>query len=325
MSDGNSEDYAKGQPILGAALTRAGGTPYVAHWGTGSVDHYVKLAHYGIENALLQLIAETYDLMKCGLHYTNSQLSAIYQQWNETELNSYLVEKAAEVLLISEAEVGHQIVDLILDKAVQSGSGRRVVQAALGLKVNVPTIAAAASIRDMTSWTQESVVANRRPQGVARALPSDPESLVKRLRAALFMGMLATYAQGMALLRTASQTYNYGLDLGGVARLWRNGCALRATVLDKIQAAYANQRDLLNLLLDLRLGEEMMQREDSLRSVLCLATQLGMPARALTASLDYWDNYRSAWLLANLTQSLRNHFAAPDCERADCPRIFRTV
>jgi 6-phosphogluconate dehydrogenase len=324
MPGGDPEAYARLRPMLEATAAQAGGTQCVAYLGPGAAGHYVKMMHNGIEYAVLQLIAETYDLMKRGLHYSNEQLSAIYRLWNGTELNSYLIEKTAEVLLVSDNTVGQKLVDVILDKAMQKGTGKWAVQAALDLQVPVPTIGAAVTMRNMTLLKPERIIASRRLRGPASVLPLDADGFVNQLRGALYMGIVAAYAQGMVVLNTASQTYNYGLDLATVARIWRGGCIIRAALLEKIQAAYGSQRDLPNLLLDLPVGEQMMQREDSLRAVLCLAIQLGLPTTALMASLGYWDSYRSAWLPANLIQALRDSFGAHGYERIDRPGIFHT-
>ncbi len=324
MAGGPATAYAKVQAMFEATAAKVGGEACAAYLGPGAVGHYVKMVHNGIEYGLLQAIAETYDVMKRGLGLSDDELSGIYRRWNEGELNAYLVETTACIFQVSDVQTGKRLVDVILDESRQKGTGKWTVPEALDLQVPTPTIDAAVMMRDLSMFKDEREMASQRLKGPAKPFQVEAGTVVEHLRAALYVSMIAAYAQGLAMLHVASQTYNYGLDLGKVARIWRGGCIIRAALLEKIRTAYQRQANLPNLLLDLPFGQEVMERQDSLRTVTCLAAQMGLPVPALMAALGYWDSYRSAWMPANLIQAQRDYFGAHSYERVDQPGTFHT-
>ena len=325
MPGGNREAYRRVQPIFEAVAAKAGGEPCVVYLGPGAVGHYVKMVHNGIEYGLMQLIAETYDLMKRGLGLDSGQLQAVYENWNRTELASYLVEITARIFHQLDDKTGKPLVELILDQAAQKGTGKWTAQEAMDLQTPVPTINAAVAMRDLSGQKSERVAASQILGGAARAFSGNRESFILQLQNALYAGMIVTFAQGLALLRAASQAYNYGLNLESVARLWRGGCIIRADLLEDIRSAYASQPDLSNLLMEAPLAQKVLARQDDWRAVVRTAVELGIPAPALTASLVYFDGWRSAWLPANLIQAQRDYFGAHTYKRVDAEGVFHTI
>jgi 6-phosphogluconate dehydrogenase len=301
-----------------------GGEPCVTFLGPGSAGHYVKMVHNGIEYGLIQLIAETYDLMKRGLGLSNDELRDIYERWMKTELNGYLVEITSEIFRRVDEKTGERLIDVILDEAKQKGTGKWTSQDAMELQVPVPTIDAAVSMRDMSALKSERAAAGQLFDGPDSSFHGDREAALNQLRDGLYVSTVLTYAQGMALLGKASTAYNYGLDLQEVARIWRGGCIIRALLLEDIRAAFRAKPDLPNLLMDPHLSQEVLTRQDALRAVVTTAVQLGIPLPGMAASLAYFDSYRSAWLPASLIQAQRDYFGSHTYERVDERGVFHT-
>lgn len=324
MPGGPREAYDRVGQILEAAAAKVGGDPCVTYLGPGSAGHYVKMVHNGIEYGLMELIAETYDLLHRGLGLTPGELAAIYDRWNQGELNSFLLEITAKIFGRQDDQTGKPLIDLILDKAKQKGTGMWTSWDAMDLQVGTPSIDVAVVMRDLSGYKGEREAAAQVLSGPRLSFEGDKERFVGKLQNALYAGMIITYAQGMALLKTASQTYGYGLDLEAVARIWRGGCIIRAALLEDIRAAFKAKGDLANLLLDPRLGQAVMTRQTDLRDVVCAATELGLPAAGLMGSLAYYDAYRSARLPANLIQAQRDFFGAHTYERVDAAGTFHT-
>ncbi len=324
MPGGPREAYDRVASVLKAAAAQVNGEPCVAYLGPGSAGHYVKMVHNGIEYGLMELIAETYDLLKRALGLQPRDLAAIFELWNQDELNSFLIEITPKIFRRLDDKTGQPLVDLILDKAKQKGTGMWTSEEALHLQVGTPTIDMAVVMRDLSGFKSEREAAARvlaRPQ---IAFAGDRQLFIRRLKNALFACLITTYAQGMALLKKASETYGYGLNLEAVARIWRGGCIIRSALLEHIRSAFLAQADLPNLLLDPYLRQEFMSREDDLRQVVIVATELGLPAAAMMATLAYVMAYRSAQLPANLIQAQRDYFGAHTYERVDAPGTFHT-
>jgi 6-phosphogluconate dehydrogenase len=324
MPGGPREAYDRVAPVLQAAAAQVNGEPCVAYLGPGSAGHYVKMVHNGIEYGLMELIAETYDFLKRALGLQPLDLAAIFEQWNQEELNSFLIEITPKIFRRLDDKTGQPLVDLILDKAKQKGTGMWTTEEALHLQVGTPTIDMAVVMRDLSGFKSEREVAARvlgRPQ---IAFAGDRQLFISRLKNALFASLIITYAQGMALLKKASETYGYGLNLEAVARIWRGGCIIRSALLEHIRSAFLARADLPNLLLDPYLRQEFRSREDDLRQVVIAAAELGLPAAALMASLAYIIAYSSAQLPANLIQAQRDYFGAHTYERVDAPGTFHT-
>jgi 6-phosphogluconate dehydrogenase len=323
MPGGPREAYERVRPALEAAAARVDGDPCVAYLGPGAAGHYVKMVHNGIEYGLMRLIAETYDLMRRGLGFTDDELAGTYEQWNRMEPASYLVEITAHIFRQVDERTGRRLIDVILDEARQKGTGMWASQEAMELQVPTPTIDVAVAMRHLSMLKREREMAARGLGGAPHAIP-DREGFASRLRNALYAGMIVTFAQGMALLRAASRAYAYDLDLETVARLWRGGCIIRSALLEKIRAACRDRPDLPNLLLDPALGGDVAARQEDFRAVACAAIQAGIPAPGLHVALAYFDGYRSDWQPANLVQAQRDYFGAHSYERVDAKGTFHT-
>jgi 6-phosphogluconate dehydrogenase len=324
MPGGPKAAYERVRPIFEAAAAKVDGDPCVTWLGPGSAGHFVKMIHNGIEYGLMQLLAETYDLLKRGLALNDDQLGDVYGRWNTGELNGYLVEITSRIFSKRDAKTGHRLIDEILDVAGQKGTGMWTSRTAMELQVPIPTIDLAVAMRDMSLLAKEREQAGAVYQPPPRRFTGDRDTFLGRLPRALFAGVLITYAQGLALLAVASDTYGYRLDLEAVARIWRGGCIIRAALLEDIRAAFQARPGLPNLLLDPGLARKVMADQDSLRQVVCRAAELGLPAPGLMVSLGYLDAYRSARLPANLIQAQRDYFGAHTYERIDAKGAFHT-
>ncbi len=324
MPGGPREAYERVRPIFEAVSAHVNDDPCVTYLGPGSAGHYVKMVHNGIEYALMQLIAETYDIMKSGLGLTDDELHAVYEKWNQAELNSYLVEISAQIFATVDPNTAKRLIDVILDVAKQTGTGKWTSQDAMDNGVPVPTIDAAVAMRDLTKFETERRDASRVLQGPPSRTDMERATMESALRNALYAAMILAYAQGMHLLWVASQNYHYELNLEAVARIWRGGCIIRAAVLEDIRAAYKANPQLPLLLLDPHLAATLSARQQHLRTVVAAAAQQGIPTPALMASLAYYDAFRAAWLPANLIQAQRDYFGAHTYERNDEKGVFHT-
>ena len=321
MAGGARIAWDEVSPILTAIAAKADdGDPCVAFMGARGAGHYVKMVHNGLEYGDMQLIAEAYDLLRRCAGCSARDLAGIFRSWNEGELESYLIEITARVLDQTD-DTGLPLVELIVDEAQQRGTGKWMSQEALDLGVPVPTVTAAVEARMLSTFKDERVAASRILRG------PDPVSvgshaagraaLVDAARDALYASRIALYAQGMALLRRASDEYGYAIDLAGVARVWRAGCILRAARLSDIQAAFERDAGLVNLMLDGTFCDALAVRQTAWRDVVQTATQRGIPMPATSASLAYYDGYRSAVGPANLIQAQRDLFGAHTYRRVD--------
>jgi 6-phosphogluconate dehydrogenase len=324
MPGGARKAYERVRPVFEAIAARAEGEPCVTYLGPGSAGHYVKMVHNGIEYGLMELIAETYHLMKQSMGLSNDQLHEIYAQWTHTELNSFLIEITSNILAQKDNRTGKYLVDVILDEAGQKGTGLWTSQEAMTLGVPLPTVDLAVVMRELSDLKKDRVNASRIESVVDKSFKGNKETLLGQIRQALYAAMLITYSQGMSLLRVASETYRYDLKLEDIARIWRGGCIIRADLLKKIVSAYAAKPGLSNLLLDPGFVSEIMERQESLRAVVQVAVELAIPAPGLMTSLAYMDGYRSSWLPANLIQAQRDYFGAHSYERVDAAGVFHT-
>lgn len=323
MPGGSRAGYDRIEHILKPVSAQVNGDPCVAFLGTGSAGHYVKMVHNGIEYGLMQLIAETYDLMKRGMGMDSESISAVYDRWDKSELNSYLMEITAQIFHYKE-EKGKLLLDFILDRAMQKGTGKWTSSDAMELLVPTPTIDVAVAMRNLSGYLTERKDAGALLGGPGGKIEGDREPFLDSLKKALHASMLLTYAQGMGLLKKAGSAYGYGLDLETVARIWRGGCIIRAAVLEKIRDAYREKPDLPNMLLSPHFAPVMNGLQASLRSVVQAAAGAGIPVPGLMASLAYYDAYRSTWLPANLIEAQRDYFGAHTYERTDLPGFFHT-
>lgn len=316
--------YERVRPMLEAAAAKVDGEPCVALIGPRSAGHYVKMMHNGIEYGLLQLIAEVYDLLHRGLGLANDEIAAIFEEWHQGESNSYLLGITIEVLRRVDPDTGKPLVDLILDQAAQKGTGSWASQDAFQLHVPTPTIDVAVAMRNLSSYKQERVAGSQVLGGQIGSFEGDRGQLVAQARAAFWAASVITYAQGFHQMAVASRTYDYGLDFGTIARIWRGGCIVRARLLEDIRQAFAARPDLPSLLLDPTLGRAVAERQQAMRAVVGAAVALGIPAPALSVSLAYFDGFRSERLPANLIQAQRDYFGAHTYQRIDKPGTFHT-
>ncbi|MCB0209883.1 MAG: NADP-dependent phosphogluconate dehydrogenase [Anaerolineae bacterium] len=324
MPGGSQHAYERVRPIFEAVAAKVNGEPCVTYLGPGSAGHYVKMVHNGIEYGLMQLIAESYDLLKRGLGLSDDALHTIYATWNEAELQSFLVEITSDIFRQVDERTGRRLIDVILDEAGQKGTGMWTSQNAMELQMPTPTIDIAVAMRDMSGYKIQREKASQLLKGSVSTFQGERDGFVEQLRKALYFGFIVTYAQGFALLQRASEVYAYDLNLAEVARIWRGGCIIRSALLEDIRAAFQERTQLPHLLLDPNLAEAVMTRQADMRTVVHTAVTLGLPTPGLMTSLAYFDAYRSAWLPANLIQAQRDFFGAHTYERIDTKGVFHT-
>jgi 6-phosphogluconate dehydrogenase len=324
MPGGPKDAYERVRLVFEAAAAKVNGDPCVTYLGPGSAGHFVKMVHNGIEYGVMQLLAETYDLMKRGLGLNDDELHVVYALWNKGELNGYLVEITSHIFSKQDEKTGKRLIDEILDVAKQKGTGMWTSQSAMELQVPIPTIDLAVAMRDLSVFEKEREQASTIYQRPIRWFTGDRDTFIKQLGRALYAAMVITYAQGMALLTVASGKYGYQFDLEAVARIWRGGCIIRAALLEDICAAFHARRELPNLLLDPRLSRKLIEHQEDLRQIVSHASESGVPIPGLMVSLGYLDAYRSAWLPDNLIQAQRDYFGAHTYERIDAKGTFHT-
>ncbi|VWB11336.1 6-phosphogluconate dehydrogenase [Burkholderia pseudomultivorans] len=325
MPGGQRDAYDLVEPILKqiAAKAPSDGEPCVAYMGPDGAGHYVKMVHNGIEYGDMQLIAESYAVLKDVAGLTNEELGAVYTEWNQGELDSYLIEITSTIFGKKDDETGKHLVDVILDRAAQKGTGKWTSQNALDLGVPLPLITESVFARVLSSLKTERVAASKILSGPAAApFDGDRAAFVEAVRRALYLSKVISYAQGFAQLRTASQEYGWNLDLGTIAKIFRAGCIIRARFLQKITDAYANDAALANLLLDPYFQDIAAKYQASLRDVVIAAVKAGVPVPAFASAVAYFDSYRSERLPANLVQAQRDFFGAHTFERTDKPGSF---
>ncbi len=324
MPGGTRKAYALVEPILRAIAARVDEEPCVAWMGPRGAGHLVKMVHNAIEYGDMQLIAEAYDLLNRGLGLSARQIQEVFSQWKEGPLSSYIIEITAKIFTVIDEETNNPLLEMILDQAGQKGTGRWTVQAALDLGIPVSTISAAIDARMISSYRQE-----RQEAALAFPLPVLPlahhhDALIRTLGDALYVAKICSYAQGMALLRLASAEYDYSLDFCEIARIWRGGCIIRARLLDDIRAAFQEKPDLANLLLAPFFRDALLLRQEALREIVSLAVKAGIPLPGMSASLAYFDSYRSPRLPTNLIQAQRDYFGAHTYRRVDREGVFHT-
>jgi len=325
MPGGSKAAWETVSPIFNAISAKADdGQPCVGYVGARGAGHYVKMVHNGIEYGDMQLIAEVYDVFSRGLGMTAAEIGDVFAEWNGGELKSYLVEITADVLSQIDPETGTPLVDLILDEAQQKGTGKWMSQNSFDVGAPIPTVNAAVESRLISALKAERVAASAVLAGPSTTYTGDRARLIDAARQALYASKVTSYAQGMALLRMASAEYGYDVDPGEVARIWRAGCIIRATLLEDIRAAFARDPQLVNLLTDPSFSAAVSARQSAWREFVQVAVGLGIPVLATSASLAYYDAYRSARLPANLTQGQRDYFGAHTYRRLDRAGSFHT-
>lgn len=326
MPGGPVEAWQAMRPLFEAIAARVDGEPCVAHIGPGGAGHYVKMVHNGIEYGDMQLICEAYAIFRAA-GFTADEMAAVFERWNEGELQSYLIQITAKALAQKDDETGRPLVDLILDKAGQKGTGQWTLVNAAEHAVVVSTINAAVEARVLSSKKAERVAASTRLAGPSPAIGGDRAALVAKVHDALYASKIVSYAQGLDLMRTVSMQRGWNLDLGAIAALWRGGCIIRARFLNRITEACRADPALPNLMLAPFFNGVLARTQQAWREVVALAVSQGLPVPAFSASLAYYDSLRSARLPANLLQAQRDFFGAHTYERIDKPagQTFHTA
>ncbi len=295
------------------------GEPCCDWVGQGGAGHFVKMVHNGIEYGDMQMICETYQLMKAGLVMSNPEMHEVFAEWNEGELDSYLIEITRDILGYKD-EDGNEVVDLILDTAGQKGTGKWTAIAALDEGQPLTLIGEAVFARCLSALKDERVRASKTLKASVKPFDGDKQAFIQDLRQALYASKIVSYAQGYQLMQSAANSYGWDLNYGGIALMWRGGCIIRSVFLGKIKEAFDRNPELENLLLDPFFAEIVQKSQDAWRRVIVKAVEMGIPTPALTSALNFFDGYRSERLPANLLQAQRDYFGAHTYERVDKPR-----
>ncbi len=318
MPGGSPGAWPHVKPILQAIAARVDGEPCCDWVGEGGAGHFVKMVHNGIEYGDMQLICESYALMKTYLDINEDEMAGIFGEWNRGELESYLVEITRDILAFKEE--GVPVLNRILDAAGQKGTGKWTCEASLEEGVPLTLISEAVYARILSDLKEERVAASKMLSGPASKFNGDKRAFLKDIRAALYAAKIVSYTQGYALMKTAAETYGWDLKYGTIALMWRGGCIIRSSFLGKIKESFDRDPDLKNLMLAPFFKEKLKEGQMGLRRVVSEAVLAGIPVPALSSALAYYDGYRSANLPANLLQAQRDYFGAHTYERVDRPR-----
>jgi 6-phosphogluconate dehydrogenase len=325
MPGGSEEAWKHVKPLLQRIAAKVSdGSPCCEYIGPDGAGHYVKMVHNGIEYGDMQLICEAYLILKTLLRLSCEEMHQVFEGWNRGELDSYLIQITSDILLKKDIETGEPMVEVILDKAGQKGTGAWTSQNALDLGVPVPTIAEAVFARSMSALKKERVKASKALGGSSSLYDGDKRQLIDAVRDALYASKVCSYAQGFALMKAASEEYNWNLKYGEIALIWRNGCIIRAKFLDRIMEAFARDPNLDNLLLAPFFRDIVTKNQKNWRLVVGTAANAGVPVPAFASALSYFDSYRSKKLPANLLQAMRDYFGAHTYERVDKEGMFHT-
>ena len=325
MPGGDKEAYKKIAPMLDNIAAKINGEPCTAYMGNGAAGHYVKMVHNGIEYAMMQMIAETYHLLKRYAGLSNEELHTVFDNWNKGRLQSFLIEITAAVFLQKDIETTAMLIDVIKDTAKQKGTGAWTSQDAMATGSPTPTIDAAVCARTLSAMRGDRAAAAK-ILGVAttKTFNEDKNKFIVEVENALYAGFVITYAQGLEMLKNSSDFYKYETDITAVAKIWRGGCIIRAAILKNITNTYEAEPTIKNILMGSTFSKIINEAQASLRVVLKTAIDIGIPIPSFSASLNYFDALRSAWLPANLIQAQRDFFGAHTYERLDKEGTFHT-
>jgi 6-phosphogluconate dehydrogenase len=324
MPGGDIAAWEHLKPALEAVAAHVNGVPCVAHLGKDAAGHYVKMVHNGIEYSIMQLISEAYDLLSRGLALSNQEIHEVFRNWNNEELKSFLIEITADIFLKKDDKTDKELIDSILDKAGSKGTGKWTSQDALDIGIPIPCIDAAVSMRNISSLKNERLLASDLYAGAVKSIPVPKEVFVQELKNALYFSILISYAQGLSMLHRASEDLAMEIPLKEVVKVWRGGCIIRSSMLDTFGEAFEENSSLSNLLLNKKIAELILPRENDLRTVIALCARAGYPASGMMSALGYFDAYRSAKLPTNLVQAQRDYFGAHTYQRIDSEGSFHT-
>ncbi|MCK0473097.1 NADP-dependent phosphogluconate dehydrogenase [Halalkalibacter sp. APA_J-10(15)] len=324
MPGGQKEAYELVAPIFEAISAKVGDDACTTYIGPDGAGHYVKMVHNGIEYGDMQLICESYHLMKNVLGLSAQELHETFNEWNEGELDSYLIEITKDIFTKVDDETGKPLVDVILDTAGQKGTGKWTSQSSLDLGVPLSIITESVFSRFISAMKDERVKASKILNGPNQSFDGDKKEFIEKIRKALYLSKIVSYAQGFAQMKVASEEYDWNLKLGDISMIFRGGCIIRARFLQNIKEAYDRDPNLANLLLDPYFKEIVENYQDAARDVVATAVKLGIPVPGLSSALAYYDSYRSAVLPANLLQAQRDYFGAHTYQRVDKEGVFHT-
>ncbi len=320
MPGGDRRAYEQIRPIWEAIAAKVDDGPCVTYIGPGGAGHFVKMVHNGIEYGDMQLIAEAYDMMRGILGMSADEMADVFGEWNRSDLESFLIEITAKILRVKDPETKRPLVDLVLDVAGQKGTGKWTSDIALDLGVVCPTIDAAVDTRNLSARKRERVEASAEIKGPQRGGDTgDRKEMIQAIHDALYASKICSYTQGMNLIRAGSEKWNWNINLGEVARIWKGGCIIRAQFLDRIKQAYQRRADLPSLLLDSDFKAWVEQAQPNWRKAVATAIHTGVPVPGMSASIGYFDTYRTAELPLNLTQAQRDFFGSHTYARTDKP------
>ena len=324
MPGGQKEAYDLVAPILEKiAAVAEDGEPCVTYIGPNGAGHYVKMVHNGIEYGDMQLIAESYDVLRKVVGLSVDEVAEVFAEWNKGELDSFLIEITANALTKKDPETGKPMVDIILDRAGNKGTGKWTSQSALDLGVPLPLITESVFARYISALKEERVAASEiLPKPAEYSFDGDKAVLVENIRKALYFSKIMSYAQGFAQMRTASEEYDWNLQYGEIAKIFRAGCIIRARFLQKITDAYDKNPELKNLMLDDYFMDITKNYQDAVRDVIGIAVKAGVPVPTFSSAIAYYDSYRAASLPANIIQAQRDYFGAHTYERTDRSGTF---
>ncbi|MHC4714777.1 MAG: NADP-dependent phosphogluconate dehydrogenase [Planctomycetota bacterium] len=325
MPGGQKKAYEAVETILTKIAAQVDDGPCCAYIGPGGAGHYVKMVHNGIEYGIMQILAEAYDLMKRVLGLSSEEIHKVFADWNELEMGGYLLEITRDIMAKKDEEFsGGALVEMVLDEAAQKGTGKWTSQDAFDVGVPIPTITIAVESRIMSAFREERIAAEKVIKIRGRTFKGDRAKAVNWLRDATYASIICSYAQGMALLRHASEEYGYKLNFAEIARIWKGGCIIRSRLLDPIKLAYKRKRKLANILVAPFFKRAVKKAQSGWRRAVRLGVEYGVPVAAISASLAYFDSYRTGRLPANLTQAQRDCFGAHTYRRIDREGVFHS-
>lgn len=324
MPGGDFEAWEQVAPVLKDISAKVNNEPCVDYMGKDAAGHYVKMVHNGIEYGIMQLTSECYDLMKHGLGMNNAEIGKTFGKWNEGEMKSFLLEISMDIFTVKDTETKHDLVDVILDKAGAKGTGKWTSESGLDLPMPIPGIDAAVMMRNLSSLIDERHEADKIYNIPFAAIKTDKDAFVKALYDALYFATVVTYAQGLAMITTASKDLNMDVPIKDVVKIWRGGCIIRSAMLDEFRKAYDEQPDLKNLLLNKKFASLLVEKLPAIQKVISLAAEGNYPLPGMMAAFSYFNAYRRKLLPTNLVQAQRDYFGAHTYQRVDREGIFHT-
>ncbi len=325
MPGGDAEAFSLLKPMLESIAAKVDGEACTAYMGKGSAGNYVKMVHNGIEYAIMQLISEAYDLLKRGANLTNNELYEVFREWNNGEMNSFLIEITRDIFKQKDDLTDQDLLDQILDKAGAKGTGKWTSEQAMEIGVSIPTIDIAVTSRILSAYKDERILASELYAEKEIIITEDKKLFIREVGEALYLSMLISYAQGLALLIKASEEYGFGIPLKDVVKIWRGGCIIRSLLLEKFYTAYTENPQLTNILLDKEISELVKSKIKSLRKTAAFAVLNGIPSLGIQSALGYFDAYTTGSLPVNLIQAQRDYFGAHTYQRIDREGVFHTI